>query len=95
VVKVLLEVGGRDLAMLVADDGVSCLYISAENGHVEVVKELLKVGGRDLAMLVANDGYTCFHAATRPGMGFALEDACKRAGMSKGEIADLQRKRMR
>ena len=81
--------------MLFRSDGASCLFMSAHNGHVKVVKELLKVGGRDLAMLVKDNGYTCFHAAKRPGIVFTLEDACKRAGMSKGEIADLQRKRMR
>jgi len=51
VVKVLLEVGGRDLAMLVADDGASCLVASAYNGHVEVVKVLLEVGARGQALL--------------------------------------------
>ena len=38
VVKALLEVGGRELVMLTADDGVSCLYTSGENGHLDVVK---------------------------------------------------------
>ena len=70
----------------------SCLYVSASHGHVEVVKVLLEVGGRDLAMLVADDGSTCFDAAARRGIGFAFEDACRRAGMSEGDIADLQPK---
>jgi len=38
VVKALLEVGRRELVMLTADDGVSCLYTSGENGHLDVVK---------------------------------------------------------
>ena len=89
VVKVLLEVGGRDLAMLVREDGASCLHVSASKGHVEVVKVLLEVGGRDLAMLVKADGSTCFDAAARGGIGVELEVACKRAGMSEEEIADM------
>ena len=35
---------------------------------------------------------TCLDAAARRGIGFALEDACRRAGMSEGDIADLQPK---
>jgi len=50
VVKVLLEAGGRELLMLTTDDGTSCLWISAANGHLEVVKALLEAGGRELAM---------------------------------------------
>ena len=38
VVKALLEVGRRELVMLTEDDGVSCLYTSGENGHLDVVK---------------------------------------------------------
>ena len=38
VVKALLEVGRRELVMLTADDEVSCLYTSGENGHLDVVK---------------------------------------------------------
>ena len=41
VVRALLEVGGRDLAMLTRDDGCSCLCISAHTGHVEVVRACL------------------------------------------------------
>jgi hypothetical protein len=38
VVKALLEVGGCDLAIMTRNDGVSCLYMSAENGHPDVVQ---------------------------------------------------------
>ena len=38
VVKALLEVGRRELVMLTADDGVSFLCTSGENGHLDVVK---------------------------------------------------------
>jgi hypothetical protein len=34
----LLEVGGRELAMRTRDNGVSCLYISGQEGHLDVVK---------------------------------------------------------
>ena len=74
------------------DNGASCLDVSAQQGHVEVVKVLLEVGGRDLAMLVADDGSACFDAAARRGISFEFEDACRRAGMSEGDIADLQTK---
>ena len=40
VVKVLMEVGGRELLMLTADEGVSWLMVSAQDGHVEVAKAL-------------------------------------------------------
>jgi hypothetical protein len=42
--------------MMTRNNGVSCLYISAQNGHLEVVKELLEVAGRELAMLTADVG---------------------------------------
>ena len=58
-VKALLEVGGRELLMLTADDGTSCLYISAHNGHLEVVNALLEAGGRELLMLTLDDGTSC------------------------------------
>jgi hypothetical protein len=38
VVKALLEAGGRELVMLTKGDGGSCHYVSAENGHVDVVR---------------------------------------------------------
>ena len=38
VVKALLEAGGRELVMLTKGDGASCHYVSAENGHVDVVR---------------------------------------------------------
>ena len=92
VVKVLLEVGGRDLVMLTKDDGSSCLYISAHQGHVELVRMLLEVGGRDLAMLVTEDGRSCFDAAEHGGIGRAFEDTCTSAGMTQAEIAALKNK---
>ena len=68
------------------------VLVAVENGHVEVAKVLLEVGGRDLAMLVMKDGSTCFHASGCARIGFKLEDACTRAGMSRGEIAVLRNK---
>ena len=37
-----------------AQDGATCLFIAAQNGHLEVVKELCGVGGVDLVMAKAN-----------------------------------------
>jgi len=45
--------------MLTADDGVSCLFISAQEGHLEVVNALLEAGGRELLMLTRDDGVSC------------------------------------
>jgi hypothetical protein len=56
VVKTLLQAGGRELVMLNADDGASCLMVSAQEGHPDVVKALLEAGGRELAILTRNDG---------------------------------------
>jgi hypothetical protein len=50
VVRVLMEVGGRELAMMTRYGGGSCLRISAQEGHLEVVNALLEAGGRELAM---------------------------------------------
>jgi predicted LPLAT superfamily acyltransferase len=38
----LLDAEWRELVMLTADGGASCLFISAHYGHVEVVKALLE-----------------------------------------------------
>ncbi len=43
VARSLLEVGGCELVMMTRNDGVSCLWISAANGDLEVVKALLGV----------------------------------------------------
>jgi len=37
----------------------SCLSISEEEGHLNVVTTLLEVGGRELVMLTENDGTRC------------------------------------
>ena len=38
------------------DSGASCLWISAQNGHLEVLKALLEVGGRELVILTMDNG---------------------------------------
>ena len=45
VAKLLVEAGGRELLMLTTDDGISCLHLSAEKGHLEVAKLLSEAGG--------------------------------------------------
>jgi len=52
VAKLLVEAGGRELLMLTTDDGISCLHLSAEKGHLEVAKLLSEAGGRELLMLL-------------------------------------------
>ena len=90
----LLEAGGRELLMLTWDNGVSCLMISAQEGHLEVVNALLEAGGRELLMLTADDGSSCLSVARRANKGEVckvMEMACKNAGLSSHEITILTR----
>jgi hypothetical protein len=41
--------------MLTVDNRVSCLWISAHIGHLEVVNTLLEAGGRELLMLTVDN----------------------------------------
>ena len=52
------KVGGRELVMLTKVNGDSCIYISAQQGHLDVVKALLEAGGRELLMLTMHNGAT-------------------------------------
>ena len=52
--------------MLRADDGASCIYVSVEAGHLDVVKTLLEAGGRVLVMQTADDGVS----SQRPTIGY-------------------------
>ena len=53
--------------MLTADNGVSCLWISAQHGHLEVANALLEAGGRELVMLTRNNGASCLMASAENG----------------------------
>ena len=64
---VVLEAGGRELLMLTTDDGASCLMVSAQNGHLEVVRALLEAGGRELLMLTRDDGVSCLWISAHKG----------------------------
>ena len=66
-VRALLEVGGRELAMMTRDNGVSCLMINAANRHLDVVNALLEVGGRELVMLTADNGISCLMMSAENG----------------------------
>ena len=63
----LLKAGGRELVMLTKYDGASCLYVSAQDGHLEVVNALLEVGGRDLVMLTMDGGSSCLRISAANG----------------------------
>ena len=72
VVRALLEVGGRELAMMTRNDGSSCLYLSAKKGHLDmvkghldVVKALLEAGGHKLVMLTMHNGASGLSIARR------------------------------
>jgi ankyrin repeat protein len=58
VANALLEAGGSELVMQTRDDGFSCLDISAENGHADVVRALLVAGGREL-VISTKWGFSC------------------------------------
>jgi hypothetical protein len=80
--------------MLTADDGSSCLMVSSQNGHLEVVNALLEAGGRELLMLTMNNGLSCLSVARRANQGEVfrvLEVACQNAGLSSHEITILKR----
>ena len=59
------KVGGRELVMLTKVNGDSCIYISAQQGHLDVVKALLEVG-RELVMIMHN-GKTCLLISASKG----------------------------
>ncbi len=80
--------------MLTTDDGTSCLWIKAANGHLEVVKALLEAGGRELLMLTNDCGASCLSIARRTNRWMVcrvLETACQNAGLSSHEISILKR----
>ena len=80
--------------MLTSDNGASCLFISALNGHLEAVNALLEAGGRELLMLTMNNGLSCLSVARRANQGEVfrvLEVACQNAGLSSHEITILKR----
>jgi len=55
------KVGGRELVMLTKVNGDSCIYISAQQGHLDVVKALLEAGGHGLLMLTTDDSQLAPH----------------------------------
>ena len=83
------------LLMLTTDDGVSCLFVSALGGHVDVVKALLEVGGRELVMLTMHSGVSCLSIARLANpdgeVCRVLEVASQNACLSSHEITILTR----
>jgi len=60
--KALPDCVGQDLLEAVLDltaYGASCLYISAENGQLDVVNAMLEAGGRKTVMDVAESFFRC------------------------------------
>jgi len=53
--------------MMTADNGASCLMISAQGGHLEVVRALLEAGGRELLILTMDDVTSCFWISAQNG----------------------------
>jgi hypothetical protein len=75
--------------MLTEVIGVSCLYISTQEGHLDVVKVLLEAGGRELLMLTKDDGES-YGIACRANQG----EVCRREVESKQRsVHDVRSKR--
>ena len=52
---------------MVRKDGITCLHIACNEGHVEIVRELVRVGGEDLLAIMSTDGESCLHIACGRG----------------------------
>ena len=48
-------------------DGVSCLWIASQNGHVECVRALIEAGGKELVMMANKNGASCLWIASQNG----------------------------
>jgi hypothetical protein len=61
-----LEVGGREFAMMTRNDGVSCLYMSAQSRADPFTRRnrsMLEAGGRELMMPTMDNGASCLSIA--------------------------------
>ena len=65
---------------MTADGGFSCLYVSAQEGHLEVVKALLEAGGRELVMLTADDEASCLMVSAQDGHPDVVKALLEAAG---------------
>ncbi|KAK9288524.1 hypothetical protein L1049_016983 [Liquidambar formosana] len=59
--------GVKDLIVKQNQEGETCLYAAAENGHAPVVSEFLKHLDIETASIVARSGYDPFHVAAKQG----------------------------
>ena len=48
-------------------NGASCLIVSAQKGHLEVVNAVLEAGGRELLMLTVDGGASCLYISAQNG----------------------------
>ena len=73
-------------------DGVSCLWIASQNGHVECVRALIEAGGKELVMMANNNGASCLLIASQNG-----HVECVRALIEAGgkELVMMARQRRR
>ena len=64
VVKFLVELGGKELVMLVTrHHRESCLHRAVKRGHADIAQALVEAGGKELLMLVTSDQKSCLHIA--------------------------------
>ena len=75
----LLEHGGRDLALATAGNGVACLYLACQNGNLEMARLLADVGGHDLIHRTTLDGCSCLYIASQQGHVDIVEDLMMRS----------------
>jgi hypothetical protein len=48
--RMMIEVGGVEMAVMTTNDGVSCVHIASAYGHIEALEILIKAGGKELVM---------------------------------------------
>ena len=82
-VEILLEHGGRDLALATAGNGVMCLCLACQNGDLDSLLEMARlkadVGGHELIHRTTLDGCSCLYIASQQGHVDIVEDLMMRS----------------
>ena len=93
--KALANSGGESLLHLrTFDFGLSCLHISAQHGHLEVVRALLDFGGVSLLLLKNYTGATCLHFAAGRGKLEVVQALVKDAGTALPALVEADSSRL-
>eukprot|EP00960_Hanusia_phi_P065872 766240-Hanusia_phi.AAC.1 len=65
--KMVLEVGGREIMAVQNGHGQTCMHDACKLGHVDVLKVLLELGEKDIVHIQDDNGRTCLHQACMRG----------------------------